>query len=110
MGSHPKKVLDRDTKGLMLSQAFISVEYCLLLITQFHTNTKVSVMSHLFQKQDILVQLLICNNTKVTCVYFNLFVETNVTISISKKEARHFWHTPLHVCTSTDVSNEKEQC
>ena len=67
MNSHSKKkkVLDRDKTGLMLSQTFISVEYCLLLITQFHTNTKVSVMSHLFQKQDTLVQLLMCNNTKV---------------------------------------------
>ena len=48
-----QKVLDRDKTGLMLSQAFISVEHCSLVITQFHTNVKVSVMSHLFQKQDI---------------------------------------------------------
>ena len=38
----------------MLSQAFISVEHCSLPITQFHTNAKISVMGHLFQKQDIL--------------------------------------------------------
>ena len=36
-----QKVLDRDKKGLMLSQAFISVEYYSLLITQFHTSIKV---------------------------------------------------------------------
>ena len=74
-----KKVLDRDKTGLILSQAFISVEHCSLLITQFNTNIKISVMSHLFQKQDIWVQLLMCNNTKVTCVYFSLLVEINVT-------------------------------
>ena len=94
----------------MLSQTFISVEHYSLLITQFHTNVKISVMSHLFQKQGIWVQLLMGNNTKVTCVYFNLFVEINIAFSISKKEARHFWHTLLHVCVTKDVSNEKEQC
>ena len=82
MNSHSKKkkkVLDRDKTGLMLSQAFISVECCSSTTTQFHTNIKISVMDYLFQTQDIWVQLLMCNNTKVTCVYFNLFVEMNVT-------------------------------
>ena len=49
-----KKLLDIDKTSLMLSQTIISVEHCSLLITQFHTNIKVSVKSHLFQKQDIL--------------------------------------------------------
>ena len=107
MNSHSKKVLDRDKTSLMLSQTFISIECCSSVITQFHINIKISVMDYLFQTQDIWVQLLMCNNTKVTCVYFNLFVEMNVTFSISKKEAYHFWHTLLHVCVTTDASNEK---
>ena len=49
-----QKLLDRDKTGLMLSQTFISIECCPLLITQFHTSIKISVMGHLFQKQDIL--------------------------------------------------------
>ena len=35
-----QKVLDRGKTSLMLSQTFISVEHCSLLITQFHTNIK----------------------------------------------------------------------
>ena len=54
MNSHSKKVLDRDKSSLMLSQTFISIECCPLLITQFHTSIKISVMGHLSQKQDIL--------------------------------------------------------
>ena len=94
MNSHSKKVLDRDKTSLMLSQTFISIECCSSVITQFHINIKISVMDYLFQTQDIWVQLLMCNNTKVTCVYFNLFVEMNVTWSASKK--RHIISDTLY--------------
>ena len=93
MNSHSKKVLDRDKTGLMLSQTFISLECCSSVITQFHINIKISVMDYLFQTQDIWVQLLMCNNTKVTCVCFNLFVEMNVTFSISKRGTSFLTHS-----------------
>ena len=104
-----KKVLDRDKTSLMLSQTFISIECCSSVITQFHINIKISVMDYLFQTQDIWVQLLMCNNTKVTCVYFNLFVEMNVTWSASKK--RHIISDTLFcMCVNNRCIKWKEQC